>query len=166
MARLTRNDMHFTRLFRDREGGFIGDRLMSKIRRIFVDDPTWVRNGTTEVPRSSVVGEKLLSGKTALITGAGRNIGKSIALEMAAQGAKIVATDLHKERCVQLEKELKNLNVPSWWYCSDVSKVSDIEKLCESLKENNIEVDILVNNARRHRPCLNCFLMKTPLRIE
>ena len=33
------------------------------------------------------------------------------------------------------------------WYCSDVSKVEDIERLCESLKENDIEVDILVNNA-------------------
>ena len=139
--------MTFAGLFRDVKKRVFKVKLMSKIRRTLVDDAHSVRNGTAEVPQFSLVGQKLLSGKTALITGAGRNIGKSIALEMAAHGASIVMTDLHEERCRQLETELKNLNVRSWWYRSDVSNVEDIEKLCQSLREKNIHIDILVNNA-------------------
>lgn len=89
---------------------------------------------------------KLLSNKNVLITGAARNIGRSIALEMAKQGANIFFTDISPERCIELERELKAYPIQSQGFNSDVSKQDDIENLLKLLAERDVKIDILINN--------------------
>jgi NAD(P)-dependent dehydrogenase (short-subunit alcohol dehydrogenase family) len=89
---------------------------------------------------------KLLEGKNALITGAGQNIGRSIALEMAGQGANIFFTDIHEERGRKLEKQLNQFEVTAKWFHSDISRTEDIEELGKAVSREQREIHILVNN--------------------
>jgi NAD(P)-dependent dehydrogenase (short-subunit alcohol dehydrogenase family) len=94
-----------------------------------------------------VMDNRLLTGKNVLITGAGRNIGRSIAIEMAKQGANIFFTDIFEERIANLEQELKAYPVRSQGFLSDISQSTDIDNLYNFFLENQIALDILVNNA-------------------
>ncbi|HWP93468.1 MAG TPA: SDR family oxidoreductase [Thermodesulfobacteriota bacterium] len=93
---------------------------------------------------------KLLQGKNALITGAGKNIGKSIAIEMAKQGANVFFSDIDRDRCAQLKQELNRYPVVSKGFISDVSRSEDVDSLCNSLLQDRIKIDILVNNVGIH----------------
>lgn len=95
---------------------------------------------------SVVLDNQLLAGKNALITGGGRNIGRSIAIEMAKQGANIFFTDIDIELCANLEKELSTYPVKARGFVSDISKSEDIDSLYSILSQENIVIDILVNN--------------------
>lgn len=95
---------------------------------------------------SIVIDNQLLARKNILITGAGRNIGRSIALEMAQQGANIFFTDIDQERCIILEKELNHFQGKSKGFVSDISNPQDINNLYSSLLEREIAIDTLVNN--------------------
>jgi NAD(P)-dependent dehydrogenase (short-subunit alcohol dehydrogenase family) len=113
--------------------------------------PSSANNSVTRVqaPNSSsspAMDAALLSGKNALITGAGRNIGRSIALEMARQGANIFFTDIDQERCILLEQELREYSVKCKGFVSDISKTEDSDALCNFLAQEKINIDILVNN--------------------
>lgn len=91
---------------------------------------------------------ELLKGKTALITGAARGIGRSIALELAEAGADIAFTDLaYDEAAKSVEKELKNLGVKAKAYASDASKLDETEKVVKEIVSDFDKIDILVNNA-------------------
>ncbi len=90
----------------------------------------------------------LLKGKTALITGAARGIGKGIALRFAQEGANIAFTDLQRnEDMEQLEKELNNLGVKAKGFASDASVLEDAEQLISDVVKEFGQIDILVNNA-------------------
>jgi 3-oxoacyl-[acyl-carrier protein] reductase len=90
----------------------------------------------------------LLSGKTALITGAARGIGRAIALIFAEQGAEVAFTDLqHDENMKSLEAELSKMGLKAKGYASDASDFNDCEKLLEQVVSDFGKVDILVNNA-------------------
>ncbi|NEP39328.1 MULTISPECIES: SDR family NAD(P)-dependent oxidoreductase [unclassified Okeania] len=95
---------------------------------------------------SLVFNNQLLAGKNVLITGAGQNIGKSIALEMAKQGANIYFTDIVEEKCLKLEQELAKYQIICKWFISDISKTEDIDNLHNYFIENKIKLDILINN--------------------
>ncbi len=90
--------------------------------------------------------DKLLLGKNVLITGADSNIGRSLAIEMARQGANIFFTDIDKEGCTGLENELNGYPVVSRGFLSDISRTEDIDSLHGSLLHDQIKIDILVNN--------------------
>jgi NAD(P)-dependent dehydrogenase (short-subunit alcohol dehydrogenase family) len=105
--------------------------------------------------------DKLLLGKNVLITGAGRNIGKGIAIEMAKEGANIFFTDLDKKIVNDLQRELRQYPVESKGFLSDISKTEDNESLCRSLQEERITVDILVNNVGVH-PSPDAGTMREP----
>ncbi len=91
---------------------------------------------------------KLLAGKTALITGANRGIGRSVALKMAAHGADVAFTDIHyNEDSQSLEKEIAALGTRAKGFASDASSFSDSEALINSVLEVFPTIDILVNNA-------------------
>ncbi len=91
---------------------------------------------------------KLIEKKTALITGASRGIGRSIALKFASQGANIAFTDLkYDDNAESLIKELTKFGVKAKFYASDASSFQDSEKLIKLLLNNFETVDILVNNA-------------------
>jgi len=90
--------------------------------------------------------DKLLSEKNVLITGAGGAIGKSIAIEMAKQGARIFFTEIDKTKCESLEKELHKYHAMSHGFLSDITSTQDINGLLASLSKEQIFIDILVNN--------------------
>ena len=91
---------------------------------------------------------KLIEGKTALITGANRGIGRSIALKFAEHGANIAFSDIqYNEDSEQLEKELQAFGVKAKGYASDASSFADSELLISKIMEDFQTIDILVNNA-------------------
>lgn len=90
----------------------------------------------------------LLSGKTAVITGASRGIGRAIALLFAKEGADIAFSDLfYDDHAKSLEKELAGLGVKGKAYASDASKTSAGEELISEVMKDFGKIDILVNNA-------------------
>jgi len=103
---------------------------------------------------------KLLEGKTALITGASRGIGKSIALAFANEGASVAFTDLRRDELMeQTENELKALGVKAIGYASDASSFEDSERVVDLIAAEFTKIDILVNNAGITRDNL---LMRMP----
>jgi NAD(P)-dependent dehydrogenase (short-subunit alcohol dehydrogenase family) len=96
----------------------------------------------------SVASEKgLLSGKNILITGAGPNIGKSLALEMGKQGCQIFFTDLNTSGISDLEKQLQHQQVSNKGFAFDITKTQDADSLCAFFDQNNQSIDVLVHNA-------------------
>ncbi|MEM6643253.1 MAG: 3-oxoacyl-[acyl-carrier-protein] reductase [Bacteroidota bacterium] len=91
---------------------------------------------------------KLLEGKTALITGASKGIGKAIALRYAEQGANIAFTYLSSvEKGEQLEKELTSKGIQAKGYRSDASDYGAAQELIQATVEAFGKLDILINNA-------------------
>lgn len=91
---------------------------------------------------------KLLEGKTALITGAARGIGKGIALKFASEGANIAFTDLViDENGLATQKEIEALGVKCKGYASNAANFEDTEKVVADIKNDFGRIDILVNNA-------------------
>jgi len=91
---------------------------------------------------------KLLEGKTALITGGSRGIGRAIALKFATEGADIAFSDLFRDENMEnLENELKGLGVRAKGYTSDASKFESCDELVKNVLEDFGKVDVLVNNA-------------------
>lgn len=91
---------------------------------------------------------KLLEGKTAIVTGAARGIGKAIALKLAEQGANVAFTDLeYNDAAKEVEQELANLGVKSKGYASDASNFEETQQVTDEIQKEFGSVDILVNNA-------------------
>ena len=90
----------------------------------------------------------LLTGKTAIVTGAARGIGKAIAMKFAAEGANIAFTDLViDENGQNTEKEIAALGVKVKGYASNAASFEDTAKVVEQIHADFGSVDILVNNA-------------------
>ena len=92
----------------------------------------------------------LLTGKTALITGAGRGIGKAIAMKFAEEGANIAFTDLfidEEHGGLATEREIASLGVKAKGYASNAADFKQTEEVVAKVKEEFGSVDILVNNA-------------------
>lgn len=91
---------------------------------------------------------KLLEGKTALITGAARGIGKSIAMKFAQEGANVAFSDLNYDENMEVtEAELKALGIEAKGYASNAASLEESEKLVNDVVEDFGRLDILVNNA-------------------
>lgn len=91
---------------------------------------------------------KLLSGKTALITGAARGIGKAIALRLAKEGADIAFTDLAlSESTEQLELELQSNGIKAKGYASNAADFEDTRGIVDIISADFGRIDVLVNNA-------------------
>lgn len=91
---------------------------------------------------------KLLEGKTALITGASKGIGRGIALKFAEHGASVAFSYLSSaELAESLESELKKNGGQAKGFKSDASDFSQAEKLVNDTIETFGSLDILVNNA-------------------
>ncbi len=90
----------------------------------------------------------LLTGKTALITGATRGIGRAIALKFAAEGADVAFTYRSQhEAAKSLVDELQALGIKAKAYASDAASFEDAHKVTEDVKGEFGHIDILVNNA-------------------
>lgn len=91
---------------------------------------------------------KLLEGKTALITGAARGIGKEIALRFAKEGANIAFTDLViDENGKKTEEEIAALGVKVKGYASNAADFTQTEEVVKEVHKDFGSIDILVNNA-------------------
>lgn len=91
---------------------------------------------------------KLLQGKSALITGASRGIGKGIALKFAEQGANVAFTYLSSvEKGLELENELKAFGVQAKGYRSDAADFKAADDLITQMTADFGSIDIVVNNA-------------------
>lgn len=91
---------------------------------------------------------KLLEGKTALVTGGARGIGKAIVLTYAENGANVAFSDLnYDDQAKELEKEAEKFGVKCKGYASDAAKYEDAQDLIKQVTEEFERIDILVNNA-------------------
>ena len=91
---------------------------------------------------------KLLEGKTDLITGASRGIGKAIAEKFAAEGANLILTDLfYDDNAKALEEQLSAMGVKAKMYASDASKYEQAASVVEEAAKEFGAIHILVNNA-------------------
>ena len=91
---------------------------------------------------------KLLEGKNALITGASKGIGKSIAKKFAEQGANVGFTYLSSvEKGEALEKELQKFGIKAKGFRSDASDYAASEQLIADFVKEFGSLDVLINNA-------------------
>ncbi|MBQ2363957.1 MAG: 3-oxoacyl-[Alistipes sp.] len=91
---------------------------------------------------------KLLEGKVALVTGAGRGIGKAIALRFAEEGANVAFTDLVINEAVeQTVKEIEAMGVKAKAYASNAANFDETHDVVKQIVEDFGRIDVLVNNA-------------------
>ena len=91
---------------------------------------------------------KLLEGKVALVTGAGRGIGKAIALRYAEAGADVAFTDLAINEAVEeTVKELEAMGVKAKAYASNAANFDETHEVVKQVVEDFGRIDVLVNNA-------------------
>ena len=90
----------------------------------------------------------LLEGKTALVTGATRGIGRAIALKFAAEGANVAFTYRSQHEAAQsLVAEIEAMGVSAKGYTSDAASFEDVHIVVDDVKATFGRIDILVNNA-------------------
>lgn len=92
----------------------------------------------------------LLQGKTALITGAARGIGKAIAMKFAKEGANIAFTDLfidEEHGALATEREIQALGVKAKGYASNAADFAQTAEVVAEVQKEFGSIDILVNNA-------------------
>ncbi len=90
---------------------------------------------------------KDFSGKVAVITGAGRGIGRGIALRCASEEMRVVLVGIGLESLTRTNADLRDMGVETLVVQADVSKLEDVERLAQKTVEAFGEVHMLVNNA-------------------
>jgi 3-oxoacyl-[acyl-carrier protein] reductase len=88
-----------------------------------------------------------LEGKVAVVTGAGRGIGRAICLALASTGTRIAAVDINSALLSSLKKEIGVMGLPACTFIADVSQRAQVEEMVKDCIENMGRLDILVNNA-------------------
>jgi 3-oxoacyl-[acyl-carrier protein] reductase len=88
-----------------------------------------------------------LSNQVAVVTGAGRGIGRAIALRFAAEGADIVCVSRTAENSAKVAEEVRALGRRAWGHAVDVSDGAAVGTAAEAILAEAGKVDILVNNA-------------------
>ena len=88
-----------------------------------------------------------LSDKVAVVTGAGRGIGRAIALKFASEGADVVCVSRTLENSEKVAGEVRQSGRKAWPYAVDVSDPKAVAEAAEKILGETGRVDILVNNA-------------------
>ena len=100
--------------------------------------------------------ERKLEGKVALVTGAGRGLGRAYALRLAKLGADVVINDINLEAAKEVDEELtadtvmdeiRNLGQKSAGFECDVAQKNNVDDMFEKILKEFGTIDILVNNA-------------------
>lgn len=89
----------------------------------------------------------LLTDKIAVVTGAGRGIGRGIALRFAAAGADVVCVSRTPENAEKVAAEVRATGRRAWAFCVDVSDGPSVGAVVEKILAETSRVDVLVNNA-------------------
>lgn len=88
-----------------------------------------------------------LKGKVAIVTGAGRGIGRGIAMTLAAEGAKVAVNDYYLDRAESVAREIKDAGGEAIPVQADVTQGDQVDEMVKRVTEELGGVDILVNNA-------------------
>lgn len=89
----------------------------------------------------------LLEGKVAVVTGAGRGIGRAITLDLSKEGALLAPIDIEREGVESVCKELISQGKNAHPFVGDVSVEEDVQAMIAEIKTKFGKVDILINNA-------------------
>src|SRR5213593_2718423 len=90
---------------------------------------------------------KQLANQIAVVTGAGRGIGRAIALKFAAEGADVVCVSRTVENSEKVAGEIRALGRKAWAQAVDVADAKAVDAAAEKILSDCGKVDILVNNA-------------------
>jgi NAD(P)-dependent dehydrogenase (short-subunit alcohol dehydrogenase family) len=88
-----------------------------------------------------------LKNKIAIVTGSRRGIGRSITLELAKEGAKVVISDIDLKECQNVCDEIKKIGSDAIAVKCDVSKKRDVDAMVKKTIQKFKRIDILINNA-------------------
>jgi 2-deoxy-D-gluconate 3-dehydrogenase len=88
-----------------------------------------------------------LTGRTALVTGARRGIGRAIATALAEAGADIVGVSHHLEPGSDVEQDVRALGRQFWGYSADLGDRKELYAVIDSIQADAPDIDILINNA-------------------
>ncbi|GAF70878.1 unnamed protein product, partial [marine sediment metagenome] len=88
-----------------------------------------------------------LVNKVAIVTGAGRGIGKAIAIALAREGANVIVNDIDIQTAEEVAKEIKSSGQKALAIRVDVSDGKEVNRMVQSVLKKFKRVDILVNNA-------------------
>ena len=88
-----------------------------------------------------------LQGKVALVTGAGKGIGRAIALALAAEGAHVGLIARTEKDILSVAEDVMKLGVKAAYALADVSNRTEVETAVQKLQNERGPVDILINNA-------------------
>jgi gluconate 5-dehydrogenase/2-deoxy-D-gluconate 3-dehydrogenase len=103
--------------------------------------------GTKEGSKQMSLSAFSLSGRTALVTGAGQGIGRAIALGLGAAGARVVVTDVDEKAATKVCEEARASGHAATPHALDVRDPDAIEALVQCADQHSGPLDILVNNA-------------------
>ncbi|HWO40904.1 MAG TPA: SDR family NAD(P)-dependent oxidoreductase [Candidatus Eisenbacteria bacterium] len=95
----------------------------------------------------------ILTGKVAIVTGAGQGIGRAIALGLARQGARVVVADTNEKTVQSVAAEIESAGSESLACRTDVSQAASVENLKAATLARFQRIDILVNNAGIYPVC-------------
>lgn len=88
-----------------------------------------------------------LQNQTAVVTGAGRGIGRAMALKFAQEGANVAVVSRTEENSRKVADEIKGLGRQAWAYAVDVRDIAAVGEAASKILADLGRVDILVNNA-------------------
>jgi NAD(P)-dependent dehydrogenase (short-subunit alcohol dehydrogenase family) len=89
----------------------------------------------------------MAEGKMAIVTGAGRGIGRATALALAKQGVGVASVDIERETAQQTAAQVQQLGVPSLAVQTDVAESAQVDAMVKQVVQALGRVDMLVNNA-------------------
>ncbi|HLC99624.1 MAG TPA: SDR family NAD(P)-dependent oxidoreductase [Patescibacteria group bacterium] len=93
-----------------------------------------------------------LKNKIALVTGAGSGMGRTHAIALAAQGAKVAVTGIDESKCIPVVEEIKEKGGEAMSLKLDVSKKVEVDRVFDEVIKQFGRLDILVNNAGVYSP--------------
>ncbi|MFX1282595.1 MAG: 3-oxoacyl-ACP reductase FabG [Promethearchaeota archaeon] len=128
-----------------------GDRVIYRVLR--GEDITVSSEKIAKTKKDEVKPKRLMN-KVAIVTGAGKGIGREIALTYAREGAKVVVAARTQSDIDSLANEIKECGGEALAIPCDVSNVEDVHRLVEGTLKRFQRVDILVNNAGISRSAL------------
>ncbi len=89
----------------------------------------------------------IFAGKVSLVTGASQGIGETIALDLAAEGAKVLLVDVQKEKLEAVRDKIRASGGKADVYTADVVKLDQVTETVEAALKSHGRIDHLVNNA-------------------
>ncbi|MEE0418970.1 MAG: 3-oxoacyl-ACP reductase FabG [Lachnospiraceae bacterium] len=95
-----------------------------------------------------------LENKVAIVTGAGRGLGKGIALKLAQEGAKVIVSDIMQETADECVAEIRQKGGQAAAVVGNIAKLEDVKRVYQAALEIYGKIDIVVNNAGINRDAM------------